>query len=152
MRIWVRCAAVAAAGAVVAQPCLAAPLGSESGAVPGRMGAFAGASFVLPFGARGRAAAPSARLQVAPVSAYRDGRSGALVQRRGAGVELGLTGAGTPDLLLAGNRPAALKRTLGFKGSTGYIVVGGVVLAVALLAAVAAASPKPGPRPGDFPN
>jgi hypothetical protein len=147
--MWTRLAALAAAGSVAAQPCLAAGPAGESGLVRGRVGAFAGASLVLPFGS-GRRSVASARLQLAPVAAYYDGRSASLVERRGVGIELGLTSAGKPDLRLAGSAPAELKRRTGFHGSTGYIIVGGVVLVVILLAAIANASPKPGPRPGDF--
>jgi|GEM_PF-1763677 len=146
--------AAAAAASVAAQPCVAAGLGGESGFGPGRVGAYAGASLALPLGP-GRHEAPKARLRLSPVSAYYDGRSGRLVESPGgAGVEIGLTGHGKADLRIAGGRPAEIGRTLGqrigFKGSTGYIVVGGAVLLVLLLAAVANASPKPGPRPGDF--
>ncbi|MFL6844160.1 MAG: hypothetical protein ACJ8ER_04690 [Allosphingosinicella sp.] len=134
---------------MTAQPGLAAPLGSESGPVRGHVAAFAGASFTLPLGS-GRHERASARLQLSPVASFYDGGSGRLVRQSGAGLELGLTSNGTPDLRLAGYGPAELKRTLGFKGSTGYVIVGGAVLVVLLLAAVASASPKPGPRPGDF--
>jgi hypothetical protein len=135
---------------VAAQPCLAAGLGGESGFGAGRVGAYAGASLAFPLGP-GRHGAPTARLRLSPVSAYRDSRSGRLVERpAGAGVEIALTGAGKADLRIAGERPARIGERIGFKGSTGYIVVGGAVLLVLLLAAVANASPKPGPRPGDF--
>ncbi|HMC90916.1 MAG TPA: hypothetical protein VKI45_00510, partial [Allosphingosinicella sp.] len=95
MRIWKRCAALAAFGAMVsvaAQPCLAAPLPGEGSVMPGRLGAFAGASLVLPLGTGHRAAATT-RLRISPVASGYDGRSGRLVQRTGAGVELGLTAA-----------------------------------------------------------
>jgi hypothetical protein len=149
MKLWMKCAALAAAASVAVQPCLAAPLGGAGRFAGAHVGAFAGGSFVLPLGG-GRQARPSARLRISPVTAFVDTRSGAIVERQGQGLELGLTGAGHADLRLAGGRPAALKRQLGFKGSTGYIVVGGVVVLVLLLAAFAAASPKPGPRKGDF--
>jgi len=143
-------AASAAAACVTAQPCLAAGLGGESGFGPGRAGAYAGASLSLPLGP-GRHLAPRARLRLSPISAYHDARSGRLVESpSGAGLEIGLTGEGKADLRIAGARPVEIGRRIGFKGSTGYVVVGGAVLLVLLLAAVASASPKPGPRPGDF--
>lgn len=139
-----------AACAAVAEPCAAAGIVGQEDAARGRVGAFAGVRIAMPFGGAGRAA-PLARLQVAPSYALVDARSGALVgTRAGAGVELGLTRGGAPAMEIAGRSAPALKRELGFKGSTTYIVIGGVVLLVALLAAVAAAQPKPGPRPGDF--
>jgi hypothetical protein len=140
--------ALIAAGAAAADPCLAA--GIEAGPQRSAIGAFAGMKIAVPFGG-GRARAPRARLQVAPSYATLDAGSGApLGVRTGAGVELGLGRHGALDLSIAGRDAPELKRQLGFKGSTLYIVVGGVVLLVALLAAVASASPKPGPRPGDF--
>jgi hypothetical protein len=149
MQIWKRWAALAAMASTAAQPCLAAPLPGEGSVIRGRLGAFAGASLVLPLGT-GRPAAATTRLRISPVAYGYDTQSGRLLQRTGAGVELGLSGAGKPELRLGGAAPAALKQRLGFKGSTGYIIVGGVLVAVALLAAVAAAMPKPGPRDGDF--
>jgi len=116
----------------------------------GRFGAFAGASVVLPLGAASRRAA-TARLQLSPAFVDADSRTGAVVRRFGAGLDLGLGRTGKLDLRLAGRSPAEARQRLGFKGSTGYIIVGGVVLGVLLLAAVANAQPKPGPRPGDFP-
>jgi hypothetical protein len=144
-----RGAALAAAASVAAEPCLAASLGPDSGIARGKVGAFAGASLRLPFGAGPRMAA-SARLRVSAVTLDYDRRSGGLVERFGTGLDLGLSRSGRPDLRLAGSSPAEVKRRIGFKGSTGYIVVGGVVLVILLLAAVASAQPKPGPRPGDF--
>jgi hypothetical protein len=142
-------AALAAAASVGAQPCLAASLGPDNGIARGKVGAFAGASLKLPFGT-GRRSAASARLQVSAVTLDYDRRSGGLVERFGTGLDLGLSRSGKPDLRLAGSTPAEVKRRIGFKGSTGYIVVGGVVLVILLLAAVASAQPKPGPSPGDF--
>jgi hypothetical protein len=144
-----RGAALAAAASVAAQPCLAASLGPDGGIARGRIGAFAGASLRLPFGAGPRPVA-SARLQVSAVALDYDRRSGGRVERFGTGLDLGLSRSGRPDLRLAGSAPAEIKRRIGFKGSTGYIVVGGVVLVILLLAAVAGAQPKPGPQPGDF--
>jgi hypothetical protein len=142
--------ALIAACAAAAEPCAAAGFAEESGALRGRVGAFAGVRIAMPFGGP-HAAVPRARLQVAPSYALLDARSGALVgTSAGAGVELGLGRGGRPALEIAGRTAPELKREISFKGSTGYIVVGGVVLLVVLLAAVAAASPKPGPRPGDF--
>jgi hypothetical protein len=140
--------ALLAACAAAADPCLAA--GLEAGPQRSAIGAFAGVKVALPFGGRG-SRAPRARLQVAPTYATVDAGSGApLGIRTGAGIELGLGRRGALDLSIAGRDAPQLKRQLGFKGSTPYIVVGGIVLLVALLAAVASASPKPGPRPGDF--
>jgi hypothetical protein len=143
-------ALAAAAASVAGQPCLAASLGPDGGMARGKVGAFAGASLRLPFGAGRHSAAASARLQVSSVTLAYDRRSGGLAERFGTGVDLGLNRSGRPDLRLAGSAPAEVKRRIGFKGSTGYIVVGGVVLIVLLLAAVASAQPKPGPQPGDF--
>ena len=148
----VRIVACVAACLGALQPCLAAELPREGGAVAGRMGAFAGAGVAVPLGTA-RRAAPRARLQVGPAFALVDVRTGALTgSRRAAGIELGLDPRGAPALSIAGRSGPELTRRIGFKGSTGYIIVGGVVLAVALLAAVAAAQPKPGPQPGDFPG
>jgi hypothetical protein len=134
------------------QPCLAAELPREGGAVAGRMGAFAGAGIAVPLGTA-RRAAPRARLQLGPAFALVDARTGALAgSRRAPGIELAVGPRGAPELSIAGRSGAELKHRMGFKGSTGYIIVGGAVLAVALLAAVAAAQPKPGPQPGDFPG
>jgi hypothetical protein len=144
-----KAAALAAAASVAAQPCLAASLGPDSGIARGKVGAFAGASLRLPFGAGPRMAA-SARLRVSTITLDYDRPSGGLVERFGTGLDLGLSRFGRPDLRLAGSSPAEVRRRIGFKGSTGYIVVGGVVLVILLLAAVASAQPKPGPRPGDF--
>jgi hypothetical protein len=139
-----------AACAALAEPCLAAGMPGDPATVRGQMGAFAGVRIAMPFGGA-RRAAPIARLQIGPSYAAVDARSGALVAtRQGAGVELGLGRNGAPALSLAGRTAPELKRQLGFKGSTTYVVIGGVVLLVVLLAAVAAAQPKPGPRPGDF--
>lgn len=145
-------AGLAAACALVAQPCLAAALPGDLAPVHERMGAFAGLSLALPLGT-GRRSAPRAALRLSPAYAVIDGRSGALVRAvRGSGLELGVTAGDAPTFMLAGRSRAELKRSLGFKGSTGYIVAGGVVLGVLLLAAVASAQPKPGPRKGDFPS
>jgi hypothetical protein len=149
MRIGIGAAALAVA-AIAAQPCAAASFGDEGMAGAGRIGAFAGVALALPVGALGRAR-PSARLQLSPVYAAYD-RSGFARVRPGGGLALGLEGPGKLGLRLAGSSPAELKRRIGFKGSTGYIVVGGLLVGVLLLAAVANAQPKPGPRPGDFPS
>lgn len=137
-----------AACAAAAQPCLAAGADGRMAAA-GHVGAFAGASLTLPFGGA-RHSGPSARLELSPAYALTNPASGETFERRGAGFALGLTRAGKPDLRFAGRSEAELNRSLGFKGSTGYIVVGGVLLLVVLLAAIANAQPKPGPRPGDF--
>ena len=144
---WIHGLAFVVACAIAAQPCLAAGADGRLLAT-GHAGAFAGASFTLPFG--GGHARPTARLELSPAFAVADPVSGETFQRRGAGFSLGLTRAGKPDLRFAGRGEAEVTRSLGFKGSTGYIVVGGVLLLVVLLAAVANAQPKPGPRPGDF--
>ena len=149
MRIAIGAAALAAA-AMAAQPGAAAALGEQGVPGAGRIGAFAGASLALPLGSP-RRARPSARLQLSPVYAAYDGRGFGRVQP-GSGLALGLEGAGKLGLRLAGSTPAEQKRRIGFKGSTGYIVVGGLLVGVLLLAAVANAQPKPGPRPGDFPS
>jgi hypothetical protein len=139
-----------AAGAVAVQPCLAAGIAGEASPVRVATGAFAGVKLAMPLG-RGRSRPPHLRLEVAPSYALVDARSGAaLGTRTEAGLELGLRRDGALDLSIAGRSAADLKPRLGFKGSTGYIVVGGALLLVALLAAVASAQPKPGPRPGDF--
>src|SRR4051812_21170911 len=132
---WIHGLAFTAACAVAAQPCLAA--GADGRLLAGgHVGAFAGASFTLPFGGA-RHAGPAARLELSPAFAVADPVSGATAQRRGAGFALGLTRAGKPDLRFAGRSEAEIKRSLGFKGSTGYFVVGGVLLLVIVLAAVA---------------
>jgi hypothetical protein len=142
--------AMLAACAAAAQPCLAADLPADGGAVGGRIGAFAGLRIAAPLGGAERHVL-RARLQVAPSYAMLDARSGALVGTRPAfGLELGLAQGGAPTLAIGGRRAPELRRQLGLHGSTPYIVIGGVVLLVGLLAAVASASPKPGPRPGDF--
>jgi hypothetical protein len=139
-----------AACAALAEPCLAAGTAGDPATLRGPAGAFAGVRIAMPFGGA-RRAAPVARLQVAPSFAAVDARSGVLVgTRTGAGVELGLGRNGAPAFEVAGRSAPELKRQLGFKGSTPYVVIGGVVLLVVLLAAVASAQPKPGPRPGDF--
>jgi hypothetical protein len=43
-----------------------------------------------------------------------------------------------------------VEQRLGVNGSTTWIIVGGVLLAVVVLAAVASATPTPGPPPGAF--
>ena len=144
---WLHGLAFTAACALAAQPCLAAGADGHPLAT-GRAGGFAGAAFTLPFG--GGHARPAVRLELSPAFAMADPVSGEMFARRGNGFTLGLTGAGKADLRFAGRGKADLQRSLGFKGSTGYIVVGGVLVLVLLLAAVANAQPKPGPRPGDF--
>jgi hypothetical protein len=147
-----RIVAILAAGFGAAQPCLAADLPRDGGALAGRMGAFAGARVSLPLGTA-RRAAPRARLLLGPAYTLVDARTGAFAGSRPApGIELGLGRGGAASLSIAGQSGAALGRRMGFKGSTGYVIVGGVVIAVVLLAAVAAAQPKPGPQPGDFPG
>jgi len=145
---WIHGFAFIAACAAAVQPCLAAGADGRM-AASGHVGAFAGASFTLPFGGAGHSG-PAARLELSPAFAVTNPASGETFERRGAGFALGLTRAGKPDLRFGGRSQTELKRSLGFKGSTGYIVVGGVLLLVVLLAAVASAQPKPGPRPGDF--
>jgi hypothetical protein len=132
------------------QPCLAAGIPGDGGPVRGRMGAFAGMGVAVPLGP-GRRSVPRARLQLGPAYGVYDSRSGGLLgSRRPAGLELGLTRRGAAAFSIAGQGRPELERRLGFKGSTGYIVAGGVLILVVLLAAVANAQPKPGPRPGDF--
>jgi uncharacterized protein YfiM (DUF2279 family) len=142
--------ALLAACAAAADPCLAAGLDATVGPQRSAIGAFAGMKVAMPFGGRGTRS-PRARLQVGSSYATVDSASGApMGVRTGAGIELGLGRHGTLAWSIAGRDAPQLKRQLGFKGSTPYIVVGGVVLLVALLAAIASASPKPGSRPGDF--
>lgn len=150
---WIRAAATIAACSIAVQPCLAADIPGEGAVVRGRTGAFAGVGVSLPLGTSDRVA-PRARLQLGPSFGMYDAQTGALLgSKRPAGLELGASRDGLPALTLAGVGGAQMKRRLGFHGSTGYIVVGGVLVLVVLLgAAVASASPKPGPRPGDFPN
>jgi hypothetical protein len=149
MSMCLRFAAFAAAVSVAAQPCAAARLVDESSFAPGRVGAFAGAAVTLPFASKGRLA-PDARLQFSPTYTAYDMRAVKRVERRGSGVELGLRGEGKIDLRLSGQRPADIKRRLGFKGSTGYIVVGGLLLVALVLVAAANVPPEPGPSKGDF--
>ena len=100
---WIHGLAFAAASAVAAQPCLAAGADGRLLAT-GHVGAFAGASFTLPLGSGH--ARPVARLELSPAFAVADPISGETFQRRGAGLALGLTRAGKPDLRFAGRSEA----------------------------------------------
>jgi hypothetical protein len=148
---WIEVAAAAAALAIAAQPCLAADLPSDGSGTRGRLGAFAGIGVSVPLGG-GRKPVPRARLQLGAAYNVYDARSGALLRSgRAAGLELGAAKSGAPNFSIAGQEDAELKRKLGLHGTTGYVVIGGVVLLVVLvLRAVAQASPKPGPQPGAF--
>jgi hypothetical protein len=143
-------AGIAAAAALVAQPCLAAELYRESGAAQVRTGAFAGVSVRVPLeGSAPRR--PTARLQLTSIREVRD-TNGARRTFRGDGVQLGADRRGRPALTIAGRNPLGERERLGIGGSTGtaLLVVGGVVLVVFVLASVADAMPKPGPREGAF--
>lgn len=142
--------AAIALSAVASQPCLAADLTSEAGVAGGRMGAFAGLRIAMPLGGAERAV-PRARLQIAPSFAMADARSGAFVaSRTAAGLQLGMARTGAPALSFGDRSAPELRRRLGLRGSTTYIVIGGAVLVVALLAAVASAAPTAGPHEGAF--
>ena len=127
-----RAMALAAAAAFLAQPVAAAAAEDRLDLAAGerRSAAFAGASFRVPLGG-GETRAPALRLQLAITHHVEDrGSAQALRSVRSPGLELGAGGGGEPRLTMAGRTLPELKRQLGFKGSTGWIIAGGAVVAL----------------------
>jgi hypothetical protein len=119
-------AAAAALLMLAAQPALAADLtGGDHGAIETRGAAFAGLRLRMSIGER-RPEPPSARLALGMTYLQSDGRS--MVQARsGSTLELGLTGRGSPDLYLSGQRLSAIQHRLGLAPvATALLVVGSV--------------------------
>lgn len=144
--------AVCIAGALAAQPCLAAEDIGALSSPERQSSAFAGLHLRLPLGDGREAGKPSARLRLSMTHAYRDTSGATLRQYQSAGLELGLGARGKPAYFVGGRKLSDKDTRLGLSGSkTTWIIVGGVVvLAVVILASVAAAQPKPGPPPGAF--
>ena len=117
-----------AALAMAATPAVAADDVAASHTSERRIGAFAGATFTIPFNRRG-AAAPEARLQLTMLHRITD-RGSASPTRTivSDGLALGLSRSGQVGLSLRGRTISELRQQLGFNGSTTPLIVGGAVL------------------------
>ena len=123
--------ALVAASALSAQPCLAAADFRDNQNLVSRSGAFAGLGIRMAL-ERGRIAAPTARLKLGMSHSLVDASSGAPVRVAPASsLELGFTGKAKPRLFVGGQSLADMKQRLGFRGSTGTIllIVAGVAAA-----------------------
>lgn len=123
-RTWL---AAAAAVSMLSQPVLAAEAFRDTGRVEQRNGAFAGFNFKVPLGTRA-AAKPSARLQLTTVHDYR--AASGVRSHRPAGLEVGLTAKGRPDMFVGGARLADTQKRLGLSGGTDWILPVGLLVAV----------------------
>lgn len=97
----------------------------------------AGGTLTLPFG-EARASRPRARLQLSTIHTSRETQS-ASPQRTYVtpGLELGLLRSGRVDFSIGGRSSVELERRLGAKGgTTTWIIVGGVAIAVIVLVAL----------------
>ena len=126
--------AAAAALSLVSQPVLAAEAFRDGSVREQRNGAFAGVNFKVPLGTRQRVK-PSARLQLTASREYLTDSGYRSV--RPAGLEVGLSGEGRPDVYFAGSRLADTERRLGLTGFDDWILpvalLGAVVVGVVLL-------------------
>ena len=124
----------AAAASMLSQPVLAAEAFRDTGALETRKGAFAGLNLKVPLGTR-EAAKPSARLQL--TTSYNQRSAAGMRSYRPAGLELGLTGKGQPEMFVGGVRLAETERRLGLTGSNDWILpvalLGAVIVGVVLL-------------------
>jgi hypothetical protein len=124
MKINATSAATALAVALAPIPCRAAEDIRTTAAPARQPAAFAGASIRLPLGQKDRAR-PVARL-----------RAGIVDPGSRAGLELGLTRRGKPEMFVAGHSASAVRERMKLNGSTGsttWIVFGVVLLAVGVL-------------------
>jgi hypothetical protein len=143
--------AACAAGFLAFQPCLAAEQFRADGAGQRQSSAFAGIAIRVPLGRAAGARKATARLQLTTFHERRDSRGGAMVSQRHAGVELGFNARGRAAYFVGGQELRKMDERLHAKGSTKWIIIGGVLVLVVLVAAsFAAAQPTAGPPPGTF--
>lgn len=144
------CLAAGAAAMLGAQPCLAADDLRDRDMTERRSGAFAGLSLNFPLGgAAGQKA--SARLQLSPVHQLTSAQGVTAGARGGEGLALGFDSGGELSYRVGGREVSKVGERLNAKGSTKWIVIGGViVLGVIILAAFAGAQPTPGPHDDAF--
>lgn len=141
----IRLAAICAVAFLSAQPCLAAEQFAAAPGMERRSSSFAGLTLRLAPGERRSAPTLSARLRL---TALAQGGSSAL--GKPSGVEIGFDRVGKPTYHIAGQNVRELEKRLHMKGSTPWLIVGGVVVVVLVLAAVAGAQPTAGPPDGAF--
>lgn len=136
-------AAATAAALLMTQPCLAAPDFRDTTATERRSSAFAGVRLRLPIGT-GHAERPSARMQLSTIHEYRNASGATVRSVRPDGLELGLNQRGRLAFSVAGQDVRQTQEQMRLGGGTStYLIIGGVVLAVVILA-VALAPPSPG--------
>ena len=125
--------AMAAAGFLAAEPCVAAPDPGE-GWNDRRVSAFAGVNVRIPMGAA-TGARPSARLQLASSYNVRNVRTGAVRTFQPQGLELGAATSGGATFYMNGQTRADLQKKLRLSGSTDTVLIifGVALVAVAVL-------------------
>lgn len=143
--------AACAAGFLAFQPCLAAEQFRADGAGQRQSSAFAGVAIRVPLGRTAGSRKPTARLQLTTFHERRDSRGGSVMSHRPDGVELGLDARGRAAYFVGAQEVRKMDERLHAKGSTKWILIGGVlVLVVVVAAAFAGAQPTAGPPPGAF--
>lgn len=125
-------AATALAAMPIATPCRAADIMPTNYYREGKPAAFAGAIVRLELDGR-RRAKPTARLQLGMIGRSQEAALSSTGTRNArAGLELGLTSVGRPDLYVGGQPVGQMRERLNLQGSTGTTVA--IIFGVALLA------------------